>query len=235
MSVEPLRAPPPLRRPEPAPSRAPERQRLAAAIERHRAATDRLSRIRTATPTADDRAYAARRAVDAAEVALGEAKANESRRLAAVLIGDPDDGSPTLADVAATLTAAKTALALARATCDALQEQEDVAERDLDNARRDRDQAIAAIVATSAAVAKLLAENDAARRCLAESAAVLSFLGLTRLPPAGQHWDAEQSNAAVLAAWHSAVPVWEAALAAFEAEPDEVLPGDSDEPAPEAA
>jgi hypothetical protein len=76
----------------PAAPRSPERARLAAAIERHTTAADRLARIVAAEPRAMTAIFEAQHAVDAAEAAVAEARLAEPRRLATKLIGDPDDG-----------------------------------------------------------------------------------------------------------------------------------------------
>jgi hypothetical protein len=215
--------------------RSPERQRLAEAIARHAAAADRLARIQAAAPRAFDAILAAQRGVDAAETAVAEAREAEPKRLAAKLIGDPEEGGPTLGAVIAAASAASEVLANARAARDALSEQEGAAERDLDDARRGLDHAIAAIVAASPAIAGLLAQNVAARRRVQELGAILTTIGLLRLPQtiSARNWDAIRDLD--IAEYRAAVAPWQATLASLETDPDTPLPGDDVDASPAAA
>lgn len=214
-------------------ARSTERTRLAEAIERHKVAAERFERIHSAGATIWQTTSAARQAVETAEAALAEAKAAAPRLLVARLIGEADDGAPTVEAATAGLAEANAALDLAERTRDALRDQEGAAERDLAGAARALTSAIAAIVAPSPAVAKLLADYDAAQRRVAGLSAVFDFLGLTRLPAAGQHWFAIRDPD--FAADRAATAPWAFALAALETDPDTPLPGDDADAPPAAA
>jgi hypothetical protein len=150
------------------------------------------------------------------------------RLLVARLIGEAGHDATTVETATAGLAEANAALDLAERTRDALADEEAVAERDLDTARRGLDNAIAALLAPSAAVAKVLAEHDAARRRVGELATVLHIIGPTRLPAHGQHWHARPLPD--FAAERAATAPWLAALAALEADPDAQLPGEGETP-----
>lgn len=219
-----------LRPPDPAPvTRSVEREKLAQAIERHRAATERLGKIRAAASAAGE--TLTRKAVAEAEAALAEARADEPRQLVARMLNEADDAL-TVAAATEALAAATAARDLTDRTRAALREREAAAVTDLSWATAARENAIKAIVAPSASVAQLLADHHVARRRTAELAAALGFLGWRWLPPEAQHWAAiPVPNRAAEAA---AVAPWAAALSALESDPDTLLPGDAP-PAPAAA
>jgi len=217
--------------PEP-PARSPERERLAVAIERVVGLEGYLARVNSADTWAE--IAKARRAADAADHKLAEARADEPRRLANRLINGVDDGTITVELAEDDLKAANDQLTLARRTQQAVMEQAGVIEKDLSFARMTRNEAIAQVVATSPAIAKLLAENAAARKRVRELAAIFGVIGPGRLAlPAGRAWDIRVDRD--LGDFGGAVAPWQAALVALESDADAQLPGEDADPAPPAA
>lgn len=79
------------------PQRSPERQSLAAAIDRLRSAEDYLVSVRAAADIQLDREFAAGHAVDAAQAALVEAKGGSNRWLVSALLAVDGSESPVAA------------------------------------------------------------------------------------------------------------------------------------------
>jgi hypothetical protein len=165
------------------PSRSPDRQRLAEAIEHHATAQRRLAAIRAASEHSADLLYGENGAIDAsklADVALEEAKKDESRHLAAVAIGEADadaDANPVKAALAA-VEKAHAALDAARKTKNALEDQQLAADAELVSAKRVLDECISTVLRSEAGavIDRTLREAAGLQADLGAKRATLSFL-----------------------------------------------------------
>jgi hypothetical protein len=151
---------------EPAsPDRSPERATLAAAIERIIAATAALDRVHQARAKVGQ---AWEVGVASAEEALKEARAREPRRLVDELLGLVGAKRQTVEEAGTALAAANSEQDRRRRIHALLDEEERAAERELEYARRVRDEAVVAVVASDPATATLLAEFIEARQRVAD-------------------------------------------------------------------
>jgi hypothetical protein len=199
----------------PAPTRTPERERLAAAIERRTAAGDHLARIRQAQPAARTRVSENEAAVEAAEAALRQAKADEPRRLAAQAIGEDAGSVDDVATATAAAATASEALDLARRVLRALAEREREAQEAINAAVDGVRKAARAVL--NVALAPLAREFVAAR----ERAAIIENIA-AQLPPGSCPVDASRWPSADIG--RDAARGWQTALDALEHDADARLP-----------
>lgn len=205
-TVEPLRKPSP---------RSPERENLAAAIVRHRSAIDRLARIKDVSEVLI--VFDAQEKVERAEQTLAEARKRESKLLVSQLLGDQTDAGPSVASAEFLLEDARDDLARAHRTRDALDDQQRVAEAEVERAQRAVRDAVRKVVEAEGAPEKLLAQFHAARQEVSRLYEVLSLLSARNcLPP---YWDAISASPST-----NADARWRDALAALEGDADAALP-----------
>jgi len=224
-------------RPEAPAPLSPERATLADAIERHSAAARYIEQLRGATDKAFRLVSEARDAVDRAEEELAEARRDEPRLLADRLLGLEAEGPSPVAIATDELRRAVEALDLAQRTRDSLGTREGDGQRELNGAALGLKHAIAAIVAPSEVVARLLEEYADLRRRQALLSTLLWHLGQRGcLPRGADHRDDELPRDAATHATHqAALSPWESALKALETDANAPLPGADDDPSPAAA
>ena len=167
------------------PQRSPEREALAAAITRHKAAQDHLARVNEA---ADQYVvFPAAEAVEQAEQELAQARKREPERLVSALLGDGGAPHPTVEQCEQALAAARAALERAIRTRDALDGQKTAVEASVENAHRSVREAVRAVFQTEGAANPVLAQFVDAQREMARLREVLSFLSSKNLLP--PYWD----------------------------------------------
>jgi hypothetical protein len=212
------------------PPRSPERQRLAVAIDRY----ERAARAADAVADAQPKTSAARTdaflGVERAEAALRTAQEEEPRRRTRHLIGEPDDGSPTVPEAERKLAEAKEKYESAKNDEALLDRAAQEARDHLDLIRIGRNSALAAALQASPELARLFVELDAARSRADEIVGALFAIG-PRLTQLQLHLRDLQRDPVFDGPTATA---WRAALAALESDPDALLPGD-DEPPPAPA
>jgi hypothetical protein len=202
--------------PPPAPPRTPERDALARAIERHATA----QRARDAIGTAEHAAFRmvgdAGRAVEAATAAVEVAKRNAAEYATTALLEQSPAPAVTQTTRAArvALAEAEDGLAAALAAQAALPAKREAASTELFSARRALDACLRDVVRSSPAVARVIAEYNAARASFVASAAALDFLDSLDVLPPGWSVDAPPPDDAP----------WRLALAALESDADAPLP-----------
>jgi hypothetical protein len=164
------------------------RAKLALAIERWRAARDRVAELEDAQPRALKRRIHAGRARDEAQRRASE---EETRQLVDALITDRGTTETTGGDAEGATKKAEADFELARRASDAIDRELEEARTTLSWKSPQRDQAIAMIVAQSSELTELLEQHVAARRCLYSIEAVLMLLNRKdALPPAARGWSA---------------------------------------------
>jgi hypothetical protein len=160
------------------------RAKLAIAIERWRAARDRVDELEAAQPRALKCRIEARRVRDEA---ARRARDEESRQLIDALVTDI---KITVSDVEVATRKAEAEYELARRASDAIDRELEEARTVLSWKAPQRDQAIAMIVAQSSELTELLEQHAAARKSLYSIEAVLMLLNRKdALPPAEQGWN----------------------------------------------
>jgi hypothetical protein len=199
---------------------------LADAIERHRAAADRLARTRTALDEIFTRCVAATAARERAEAALAEARDAAPQAWVRHLV---DGGAPP-----AGVEDAERALAEARNDDDATHQNQSALQDELRRAevaeemvRVARNTALNAAVAADPAVAALLDEHRATRDRLDLLATILNdAVGPLRTPASGRDWNARPAteDSALTDARLAAAAPWRAAIETLAADPDAGLP-----------
>jgi len=201
--------------------RTPERIKLAAEIERHTTAAERLQRTRDACEAIFAKCLAATAARDRAEAALAEARDAAPAELIAHLVGDA--ATPrAVEDAEAALAAAIADDVQVHRNQAALQDELRRAETAAQMAKSFRDEALNAVVAASPAVTALLAEHAATRDRLDELTLILDdVIGPVRLPNLWAARVIPDRTATSLAV--SAAP-WRTAIAALATDPDAALP-----------
>jgi len=202
-----------------APPRSPEREQLAAAQERHGAATKQLVRIRAAHERAADTVYEAKDAVDKAIATLDEAKAGEGSYLAAAALGEADAALSPVKTAAAAVEQANDQLGTARHMRDALEAEIKSAERELMWAKSKLDDAVNDAVRADPATAQLFAEFSKVERRFMSLRQAMGVVGTSRLPQGCEFWDCQHSWPELPGA-----PVWQAAIEALRTDADAPLP-----------
>ncbi len=206
------------------------RQRLAAAIDRLGAVQARVARVATAEAKAAALSHDKFLEIEAAEAALAEARLTEPRRLVSQLLGDDPTAGPSAADLGRTLNDAKAAREALTGARETLTAERQSADFSLNLARRNRDEALAAVLQAAPGVADMLAEFDAAGRRYATLREALRWLAsqprdaLTALQRGrlDLHVDSLAADPApILARWQPAVEALQSDAAA-------PLPGDAD-------
>ncbi len=199
--------------------RSPERAALAAAIDRHNAATRYLAANETAQQRTFQTIRDARRAVEAATAAIDEAKANAARHLTDTAMGTAGNAPLTVKDARAKVQDAEDALEAAICAQSALVEQQKAAESDLQYARMALDYRVRDVVKAEANAGALVSDYVALHRDLVNRRRVLEFLNLRDTIPKGLSWQGEGN-------WPDlpgAAP-WRNAVTALESDPDAPLP-----------
>ncbi len=163
------------------PSRSPERQSLATAIERRDAVDAHLARLKTALEQSEASMYGDMgllSAVDRAEQRLEDAKADEVRHLAAVAMGEATEDSNPIKAAGLVLSGAQAKLDLARKTRDAVTTEINDATTELDRAKEKINDAVREVFAAEAgaAISSTLCEAAALQEQLGAKRLVLSFL-----------------------------------------------------------
>ena len=156
------------------PVRSPERETLAAAIERHNAALDTVRRVGQAREGADETVYRASDKLKETEKALKEAQAGEAAYLAAVALGENPGVSVSVAEAA--VTRASNDLAVARRTRDALGQRAEDEAREVEKASEAIEKCIGAVVKAEVDVARLLEEAQVAQADLISKRVALRHL-----------------------------------------------------------
>lgn len=157
--------------------RTPERERLAAAVDRHQTAIELLARIRSAHAHAEESLFAALTALAAAEAALAEAQANEADHLVAKALGETDAASP-VALAAADVERAKADRDVIRNTIAALEARQTATASEIEKARYALDDAVKATLQaeTTSFVTDLLRKAEEMQRELINERVVLKHL-----------------------------------------------------------
>src|SRR5664279_2077462 len=202
-----------------APPRSPEREQLAAAQERHGAATKQLVRIQAAHERAADTVYEAKDSVAKAIAALDEAKAGEGSYLAAAALGEADAALSPVKTAAAAVEQANDQLGTARHMRDALEAEIKSAERELMWAKSKLDDAVNDAVKADPATARLVATFSEAERRFMSLRQAMGVVGTSRLPQGSEFWDCQHNWPALTDA-----PVWQAAVTALRTDADAPLP-----------
>jgi hypothetical protein len=203
-----------------APSRNPERQKLAEAIERLSALDGQLKRLAEARPRLDWGGKS--RAVDAARAALAAAKERAPEVLVAKAMGEPFDPALTVEHAASLLADAERDLAEATEADKLLRDEITVVEERRERARNGRTDAVREVLRTAPEVVALCTRVEETRQRLHAATWALSAIGLGGLP-AGYRWDGVlwgRDNG-------SGAP-WRTAIAALERDPDAALPSEAE-------
>ena len=160
------------------PTRSPARERLAAAVDRHKSAVELLSRIKTAHELAEETAYVASDKLTAAEAALAEATANEVDHLVSIALGSADVAPSPSKTASDAVERAKNDLSIARATRAALEARQTVTAGEIEKSRYALDDAVKAVLQseTSACVTDLLRKAEEMQRELINARVRLRFL-----------------------------------------------------------
>jgi chromosome segregation ATPase len=200
--------------------RTPEREALAAAIERRDTAAIRLATIKIAQERAMNSVFDLKDAVDKAIAALEQAKADEPHQLVEAFIGGAtvEVASP-VKSAAAAVEQANGRLAAARQMRAALEQEEKTAENDLMWAKNKLDGAVGDAVKADPATAQLVADFEAANKTCIELRQALSTLQREWLPAEAVRWDSIHPWSEMPAA-----VVWKVALAALREDADAPLP-----------
>ena len=201
------------------PPRSAERQTLAEAIDRHREENAHLESLRAALENISGEIFGdAGAALSRAEAALVEAKADESRHLAAVALGQAMAEDPVKAATLA-LEDARGKVDKLRKTRTALEAEQKAAERALMYAEMRRDEAVSAAVKADPAVRQLVAAFNEAERNYMSLRQVMGIVGTERLPDEAKFWDSIHRWSEMPGAAQ-----WKAALAALRTDADAALP-----------
>lgn len=155
-------------------ARTPQREALAAAIERHAAAVEAVRRVEQGREQAAETVYRASDALKAAEAALAEAQADEGGRLAAKALGE--DAGPIATDAEASVKQASNDLNIARRTRDALDERAQREAAEVGRAKEAVEKCIGEVVRSKTDVARLLGEARVAQANLVSRRIVLRHL-----------------------------------------------------------
>ena len=198
--------------------RAPERARLAEAIERHAELTRRLAAIDTAQSTAWTAYKAATAAVAAATAAIEKAKVEAGQHLTAIALGESVAAPKSVQQSRVEAQAAQDQLDAAQSARAALAEQRRETADLLATAKLSRDDAARKVVETDPATLALVATFKNKLRDLTDMRRALEFIE-AKLPPD-------------LRGWRSAEPwpelagdaPWREALAALLQDADAPLP-----------
>lgn len=223
----------------------PERQALAAAITRHRAAREDHARTGEAIARAGLRRLDAAAAGVRAETALAKAKAGEGETLVAALLADAEPGSSPVREAEAALTAAQEQHAALGGAEQALRERLAETEREVERAGRLLRERAVEVLATAPAVLAAVDRLAATQRELVEVGDQVLWLVRTGVlkPQPGMSFNARAGDlptkVRVLVerlsqpptAWHDIIAevagswrVFSAALEALESDAAAVLP-----------
>lgn len=212
-----------------APARSIERQRLAAAIERHRNAVVQQQRVTEALSRLDAKYWdVLEPAVAAANEALMEAKARAPDALVSAALGEqqPDD-SPSVEQAEAAFADIKRKVVEVKQARKILGEEAARAQSSVAFAQRDLDAAVKAAVEADAQVRASLTEFYRAARRMLRCAKSIRTAGLF-VEGADAHGLAFVITEAAAPMGQRAFrddPAWGAALAALRENADTVLPG----------
>ncbi|HLY44339.1 MAG TPA: hypothetical protein VKQ73_02065 [Stellaceae bacterium] len=232
--VEPLRPTTANAPAEHAPQRSPEREALAAAIERLAEARRELNRIAEARERAQ-RVGKIEVRLDELQAELVTAKAAEPERLVDALLGEESTGPSPVAEIERSLRAAAAELEQARAVRAILTEREGAARRSIADAEIELKAARGAVLRSDPAVRALFAELDEAKRRHAELERCCRAIGVLGVPPAHAASDAVFLVDDYHVAKLPAVAEWQGAVAQLLIDPDVGLPRDRDAEPPAAA
>lgn len=202
----------------PPPAQSPERHALREAIERHAQVEERLAKINAAQERASSASINAMIGAKQARVALAEAQQNESRHLAARVLGEVDSTSDPIADAKHKLEQAEQQHETARATRNALEVEARTAESELASARSHLDAALRNVLREAPEVQQLLADLDVAKKTVAD--VVLKLISLPPGVTGDFSWNLNEFNLGQ----QPKHPRWEAAVAQLKTDADAVLP-----------
>ena len=197
------------------PGLSPERDQLASAIERKRAATDRLERIEAASQVTF--VTAAHEKVEEAEKALAKAKQREPHRIVAEMIGEGGGSDLSVQSAQWLLEEAQAELTQAQHARQILDKQRDQAQQFLGWADQGHREALRNVVAAEGAPDRVLDQYREAQREVARVREVLNALSRWGCLP--NHWDTVREFPAT-----DAAKAWEGALRALEADAEAPLP-----------
>jgi hypothetical protein len=199
------------------PGRSPERQKLAEAIERLNALDTQLQRLAEARDRLDW--HDKRRAHEAAQRALEEARRRAPELLVARAMGEEFDPALTVAHAQGLVEDAAHDLAEAAAAAELLRDEIQAVEQRRSLAQHARDDAVTAVVRGSPELAAFCARVSALRQELYNSTWACSAIGLGPLPRNfwdGVLWGPDRGSGAL----------WKAAKAALASDADAELPSD---------
>jgi hypothetical protein len=200
-------------------ARSAERTTLAAAIQRHTEAVRQLGAVKAAQEQASDAVYSARDNIEAATARVEQAKSDAGKFLTKRMLGETNDAPMSVQEARAALTATTDTLEATVAASEALQVQGRAAEQSLGVAELRRDDALRAVVRSDAAVAKLLADFERARREMVNLRLILESLSGLLPENIKSFWRFEPT-----ASEPPGVAAWRAAIEALARDADAALP-----------
>jgi predicted nucleic acid-binding Zn-ribbon protein len=168
------------------PPRSPEREVLAAAIEKHSAAVRELDVTKQALRTAKDRIYQdgnQAEVVERAKAAVEDAKTNAAAHMTKTLLGNAGAAPVSVKEARRALQAAEDDLEALQAVEATLAKRVADCERDLAIAKRKLDEAIRDVVFSGPGIRKLLIEFDNLKRDLEIRGRALSWFSRRFLIP----------------------------------------------------
>ena len=204
-------------------SRSPERDALAASIERHREITEQLAGIRKARRETEGRLYgegSAAAKVEAAAKAVEKAKTSATQHAINVALGKGTVPPISAKAARLALEEANDELEIVKSTSSALEAREREADGDLQRAKRDVGEAVRQVVKASPAVAEIFFEYKAVKRRGAALLAMRVFIAENLNAAPDDLEDAEDEPADVAAR----IASWEAAVAALRSDADAPIP-----------
>jgi len=230
------------------PDRSPERQRLAAALDRLADARANLARTERAAERVHERFNEFNRIAVAADRELADARRDEGGLLVDALLADREPRQSPLKSLEAALADAREQREAASAAGNTLRAQLEVEQRAVDNARRDVRQAAALVLAASPATAAAVERLERAQAELVDASDEVLWLIradviFARRPPPGDietdvALAGRASSATILlqnnpVGWTeliqerlpcAATRAWESALEALQVDPDAEVP-----------
>jgi chromosome segregation ATPase len=194
--------------------RSPERAALAVAVERHKAATDRLDRLQKALEDERESSFQLFLICEQAEKALSEVQERAPADRVKVLLGEAPAPAEedTVAAAQRRFDAARAEREQAQGAIGDLAAAIGQTEQKANFAAQERNKALAAVIAADPALRRLLAAYDAARARVAALSETLNFLGPDVLRGEHQHWYALNRE---LPPTRPVLPQWQAAITAL--------------------
>jgi small-conductance mechanosensitive channel len=206
-------------------SRPPEREELSRAIARKRVAEEKIGGIQKAKRTADERRYEVGRAIEEAKAAVEKAKASAADHLVDAALGRAPGNAPqTVKQARAALQEIEDKLETLVTTSKALDDREKEWRPELEQARREVDEAVRNVLKSSPSVCAIYDRHQALQR---EAAGLLKMMNIFQDKYSVSPEDYEPASHEELNARadvSAQISVWEAAIAALRVDADAPLP-----------